>query len=108
MDHDHFFNALRVMDRALEHPAEELATFYKDLSGRSLSDIQIERHLRWMSARCYQYLTAGRTHKANRWLGFIQGALWARGFFSINNFRDLNRKEQEDVRSNDGGRGSPQ
>jgi len=95
MDNDRFYDALRTMNGTLDYPAEELDAFYKDLSGRSLSDTQIERHLLWMSERCYQYLTAGRAHKAHRWLGFIQGALWARGFFSINALRDLNRKEQE-------------
>lgn len=31
--------------------------------------------------------------KANRWLGFIQGAFWAMGKFTIDEMRDHNRIE---------------
>lgn len=33
--------------------------------------------------------------KLMRWLGFVQGALWARGYISIDDCRELNTKEVE-------------
>ena len=32
--------------------------------------------------------------KLMRWLGFLQGALWARGYFSLDNFREMNVVEK--------------
>lgn len=32
-----------------------------------------------------------RVDKANRWLGFIQGAMWQAGFVSIEQMRQLNK-----------------
>ena len=32
-----------------------------------------------------------RWEKANRWIGFIQGVLWAHGIFSIDQMKDHNR-----------------
>ena len=34
---------------------------------------------------------AGDVGKAHRWLGFLQGILWARGYCSLDELRDMNR-----------------
>jgi hypothetical protein len=47
-------------------------------------------HALWM---CEQTKTFAHTNpdKANRWLGFIQGVLWAEGIYSIDEMREDNR-----------------
>lgn len=42
-----------------------------------------ERHLLWMCGQVPEFLAAGRIDKAMRWLGFLQGAMWAMGIRSV-------------------------
>lgn len=35
---------------------------------------------------------AETTEKLMRWVGFMQGALWAHGFFTVDHFRAMNTK----------------
>lgn len=37
----------------------------------------------------------GRTEKAFRWLGFIQGVLWAEGVYSIDELKDHNKPKEK-------------
>lgn len=57
---------------------------------------QCRSHLAWM---CHQLTHAGpwSVGKANRWLGFIQGALWILGVFSIDELRQhiIQTKEEK-------------
>lgn len=45
-------------------------------------------HLRWMLESCYTLVEDGSMDKANRWIGFIQGALWAEEKTTIDIERD--------------------
>lgn len=45
-------------------------------------------HLHWMCDQILANAQSWHPTKAHRWIGFIQGALWALGFFSIDNLRD--------------------
>jgi len=47
-------------------------------------------HLRWMCGQIKQFAEEGRLDKCNRWLGFVQGALWALGRGTIDRFREDN------------------
>ena len=49
------------------------------------------QHLCWMCHMAEQHAEEGHWEKANRWLGFIQGALWCEGFFTIDEMRAHNR-----------------
>lgn len=40
-------------------------------------------HVRWMCDEAAVFVAQGRREKAMRWLGFIQGALWQTGAFTI-------------------------
>jgi hypothetical protein len=50
------------------------------------------RHLLWMAAQIREFLRAGRTEKAHRWLGYIQGAVSSpiHMLASIDQLRELN------------------
>lgn len=48
-------------------------------------------HLLTMPPRIREFVAAGRTEKAFRWLGFIQGALWADGYYSVDELAEHNR-----------------
>ena len=65
------------------HPLDEPVS--GDLTGR----LRLFEHLRWMAGEA---LTWGpeRAEKLNRWLGFIQGTLWALGGVTIEDMRQVN------------------
>lgn len=48
-------------------------------------------HMLWMTWQIPGFLEEGRKEKANRWLGFIQGALWAKDIYTIEEMKDHNR-----------------
>lgn len=50
------------------------------------------KHALWMVNDVLTRMEAGDMDegKANRWLGFIQGALWAAGLFTIDDMREHN------------------
>jgi len=50
-------------------------------------------HLRSMFPEIYLFLDQGKTEKAFRWLGFVQGALWALGLMTIEQLRNDNRSD---------------
>lgn len=54
-------------------------------------------HCRWMCGRIRAMLTQEvildrDVEKAMRWLGFVQGVLWAEGVLTIDQMRDHNRE----------------
>lgn len=52
---------------------------------------QAAAHCRWMVAECRVMLADGRREKVMRWLGFVQGTMWAMGVVSIGALKDHNR-----------------
>lgn len=59
--------------------------------GRNPHQGTIFGHVRWMCLEIPQLVAAGRLEKAGRWLGFVQGILWANGYMSIDALKDDNR-----------------
>lgn len=66
----------------------ETAKNVKDLDHRI-----IHEHLLFMSEEGQKLVTAGRTEKAMRWLGFLQGALWGLGITSIEEQKIINKPD---------------
>lgn len=54
-----------------------------------------KRHIKWMLEEINLFLVEDRLDKAFRWLGFIQGAFWVDGTFSIEDMKTHNRKVEE-------------
>jgi len=48
-------------------------------------------HVQWMVSQVPNFLKEGRKEKANRWLGFIQGVLWAKKIYTIDEMKEHNR-----------------
>lgn len=48
-------------------------------------------HARWMANAAIGLVKEGRTEKAFRWLGFIQGILWSNHYLTIDEARKMNR-----------------
>jgi hypothetical protein len=48
-------------------------------------------HIRWMLSEIPNKLQNNKIEKANRWLGFIQGFLWCRGHYLIDDLKNHNR-----------------
>ncbi len=49
------------------------------------------KHILYMLWRIPWLIEAGRKEKANRWLGFVQGALWANDIYTIEEMKEHNR-----------------
>jgi len=49
------------------------------------------QHLRWMCQEIPKIIAEDKMDKANRWLGFLQGGLWATNLKTIDEMRDDNR-----------------
>jgi hypothetical protein len=61
---------------------------YRESSALTASQIS---HVLYMLDDLEQLVDAGRLEKAFRWLGFIQGWLWARGLYSIDELKEHNK-----------------
>lgn len=58
--------------------------------------IQPERalaHFRFMCIEAQRFVDEGRIEKAMRWLGFLQGVLWARNFFTLDDLKNHSRPD---------------
>lgn len=50
------------------------------------------RHCLDMCDEMVRHYEKGKVEKAMRWLGFVQGFIWAKGFATIEELREVNRK----------------
>lgn len=57
------------------------------------------RHLKWMVGQSIGFVQEGRIDKAMRWLGFIQGALWAMHLVTIEESKRANMPEGEEFKA---------
>jgi hypothetical protein len=48
-------------------------------------------HFRFMCIEAQKFIDEDRVEKAMRWLGFLQGALWALGFYSLDELKNHSR-----------------
>lgn len=81
----------------------ETSHMYKDCFGvgtrkprrftldREPDDEERMSHLLWMAFEIENLVNEGRTEKAFRWLGFLQGALWTMDICTIPMLKDDNR-----------------
>ena len=49
------------------------------------------KHILWMLWQIPQFIEEGRKEKAGRWLGFVQGVLWAEDVYTIEEMKEHNR-----------------
>lgn len=59
------------------------------------SDKEVVAHLKYMVIEIVTMVTfapddSETREKLMRWIGFMQGALWSRGYFSLDTFREMN------------------
>jgi len=48
-------------------------------------------HLKYVCIQGQKFLDEGHAEKSMRWLGFIQGVLWARGMYTLDDLKNHNR-----------------
>lgn len=86
MTHDHIKQVLDLYDSRLAN----LEPCRDDNRGSALKQLA---HARWMCQEMKLMIDRGEADdKLNRWLGFVQGVLYAHGIFSINEMREHNRQ----------------
>lgn len=66
-----------------------------DYNGKLPIDQTAFNHLLSMLPKMEEFIKDGRREKFFRWLGFMQGALWSFGEFSLNELRNHNRPPEE-------------
>ena len=54
---------------------------------------EIGGHLQSMIPKAIAFFQEGRREKGFRWLGFLQGALWAEGIYTIDELKEHNRPD---------------
>ncbi len=62
-----------------------------DISSDLLDRYQKQCHTLWMCEQIQAFVGMGEMYKANRWLGFVQGVLWALDHLTIDQMREDNR-----------------
>jgi hypothetical protein len=50
-------------------------------------------YLKFICIEAAKFVDEGRIEKAMRWLGFLQGVLWARGFYSLDDLKNHSRPD---------------
>jgi hypothetical protein len=88
MTRDQIIAAVRKYDGWLA--AANITVAKIDLTIAKPTREQALGHLRWMFVEIGDSV-AGVPGKADRWVGFVQGVLWANGFGSIEEFKGDNR-----------------
>jgi hypothetical protein len=48
-----------------------------------------------MLDKMLEFIRENRMEKVFRWLGFVQGVLWAHGIYSLENLQNHNRPSEE-------------
>lgn len=51
------------------------------------------QHCHWMLDQMLVFLEEGRREKVMRWIGFIQGVLWDRGVFDLEDLKNHSRPD---------------
>ena len=70
---------------------EVLKIYHKRLTEYPVYVGSRREHLLNMIPQMYEFLEEGRREKVFRWLGFIQGGLWALGEYTIAEMKEHNR-----------------
>lgn len=63
----------------------------EELDHTSVVSDEFHQHLLWLCVAGRQLVDEGRTDKAMRWLGFVQGCLFAVGISTIAELKEANR-----------------
>jgi len=53
-------------------------------------------HMQSMVPKAIAFFKEGRREKGFRWLGFLQGVLWAEGIYSIEELKNHNRPDVDE------------
>lgn len=55
--------------------------------------VRFLQHIVWMCQEAKKFVAEGRKDKAFRWLGFIQGVLWTKGEYTIEELANHSRPD---------------
>jgi hypothetical protein len=71
-----------------------------ELRGGGLPFRERHQHILYMVETAKNFVEIGKTEKAMRWLGFIQGAMWGNGYIAIDDLKQMNMPKGEEVHDN--------
>jgi hypothetical protein len=80
----------------VRHPDGETGIHFDAAFGR-INHGPAWQHVAWMVSECRAMLADGRREKVMRWLGFMQGVLWATGKHTISRLKKMNRPDAPDA-----------
>jgi len=86
MTNEQTLKTVEAYKGAIGVPAKKSET-----SGLPTERLDALAHVAWMCDQIPVFLAESKSDKVQRWLGFIQGALWSFGVRTIDQMRDDNR-----------------
>lgn len=89
MDDAKIRKVLRMYRRELIKRGAKPVSIHHEKIPRT-SDEKLD-HILGMIPKMYKFLNEGRREKVMRWLGFIQGVLWATKVYSVDELKNHNR-----------------
>jgi hypothetical protein len=92
MDRAHLLQVIEIYRRKLEELNIPKLDFPHDK--HSPKPNHVIEHAHDMLDMMVGFVEEGRLDKANRWLGFVQCALWSTGVYTLNELKDHNRSPQ--------------
>lgn len=87
-----------VLDRYEAKVKEAIEMIVPPTCDQSQKDYDRFDHLGGMVKKVRKFLEEGRREKAFRWLGFMQGAFWILGCYSIEEMANHNRPTKADLK----------
>lgn len=89
-----FAAAAERVHSSLGPPSMGVQPMRMDPKATNPSTMEVARHVLWMCREGPELLDQGRFAKANRWLGFVQSALWTTLGASIEELKNTNRPDE--------------
>ncbi len=89
-----FVEYRKVLDR--DYPgieAVQLSGGYTTARSGGLRYMIVAAHYKFMCDEAQRFVDAGRIEKAMRWLGFLQGAFWRSGRFTLDDLKNHSRPD---------------
>lgn len=98
MNDNQLNRAVEALDAMLPGTPPERVKPTRRFTGGSFFAVRatVIKHCKWMLPEMKTFIAEGRLDKVQRWLGFVQGALWAVGIGTIEDFKQMNMKQPED------------
>lgn len=96
MTNEKLQSAFNACERLINTEAQKHNVTMAIRDAEATTDQRRASHLLWMAREGMTLIKEHRREKAMRWLGFLQGALWALRLVSVEQLKDMNRPDESE------------